>query len=173
MLSLVRMMNVNDLMLIGELAAALDVSCDTLRHYERKGVIRSPKRAANGYRLYSAETLQRLRTVRRALAVGFTLDELADIFRERDEGGAPCRTARALAGQKLADLDERLREIMALRKELRAIVQDWDARLADTDDGGKADLLASIPNVQITANHKTSTSFASKSRKRGKNNGKS
>ena len=67
-------MNVNEMMLIGELAAAMGVSSDTLRHYERKGVIGPPVRAANGYRLYPAQTLERLRMVRRALAVGFTIE---------------------------------------------------------------------------------------------------
>jgi DNA-binding transcriptional MerR regulator len=166
-------MTVNELMLIGELASEAGVSPDTLRHYERKGVIAHPKRGANGYRLYPAETLERLRMVRRALAVGFTLDQLARLFRERGKGNAPCQEARLLAGAKLADLEERLREMIALRNELQAIVTDWDARLAEMPEGGQAHLLETIPNLPTAKKQKTSSSFAGKNNKRGKNNDKS
>ncbi len=161
------------MMLIGELAAATGVSSDTLRHYERKGVIPRPVRAANGYRLYPAETLERLQTVRRALAVGFTLDEMARLFRERDKGNAPCKAARTLAEEKLADLEERLREMLALRESLQAIIRDWDIRLAEKEDGSPAHLLEALPNLQTTAKHKTTLPFTKKSKNRGKNNGKS
>jgi len=64
---------------IGELAKATGVSTDTLRHYERKGVLRSA-RSGNGYREYPKNALERVRTIRQALSVGFTLDELSTIF---------------------------------------------------------------------------------------------
>ena len=64
----------------GELAKSAGVSTDTLRHYERKGVLTRPLRGRNGYRQYPASALDRVRLVRRALAVGFTLDELAGIL---------------------------------------------------------------------------------------------
>jgi DNA-binding transcriptional MerR regulator len=172
-LFLVMIMTVNELLLIGELASQAGISPDTLRHYERKGVIARPKRAANGYRLYPAETLERLRMVRRALDVGFTLDELARLFRERGKGNAPCREARVLAGAKLTDLEERLSEMIALRRQLQAIVEDWDNRLAETPKGGQARLLETIPNLPTAKKQKTSSSFASKNNKRGKNNDKS
>src|SRR6185295_15337497 len=86
----------------GELARLAGVSPDTLRHYERKRLLQRPRRSANGYREYPPSTLDRVHLVRRALAVGFTLDELARILSVRDQGGAPCRQVRALAGEKLA-----------------------------------------------------------------------
>ncbi len=86
----------------GELARAANVSTDTLRHYERKGVLTKPRRSRNGYREYPPEALARVRLVRRALGVGFTLDELAQILKEREKGGAPCRAVRTLAAGKLA-----------------------------------------------------------------------
>src|SRR2546421_4314718 len=65
----------------GELARASGVSTDTLRHYERKGVLPKPRRSPNGYREYASESLARVLLVRRALAFGFTLDELARVLR--------------------------------------------------------------------------------------------
>jgi DNA-binding transcriptional MerR regulator len=74
----------------GELADLAGVSRDTLRHYERKGVLPRPLRSQNSYRQYPPEALQRVQLVRRALSVGFTLDELAKVLKVRDGGGAPC-----------------------------------------------------------------------------------
>ena len=128
----------------GELARASGVSTDTLRHYERKGVLAAPRRSANGYREYPAEALARVLLVRRALSVGFTLDELAQILRARERGRAPCREVRALAARKLAGVEERLRELAAVREELRAALADWDSRLAKTKEGGRAHLLESL-----------------------------
>jgi DNA-binding transcriptional MerR regulator len=128
----------------GELARAAGVSTDTLRHYERKGVLAAPRRSVNGYREYPPEALARVLLVRRALAVGFTLDELARILRARARGGTPCREVRALAAAKLADVEARLREMVAVRGELRATLEEWDARLAKTAGGERAGLLESL-----------------------------
>ena len=64
-----------DYSLAGELAHRVGVSTDTLRHYERKGVLPRPRRGANGYRMYPASAVDRVTLIRRALAVGFTLDD--------------------------------------------------------------------------------------------------
>jgi DNA-binding transcriptional MerR regulator len=98
----------------GELAELAGVSSDTLRHYERKGVLARPLRKANDYRQYPVSALQRVRLIRRAIAVGFTLDELAYVQRAchvHDRGGAPCMEVRALAAAKLSDIETRLREM--------------------------------------------------------------
>lgn len=128
----------------GELARRAGVSTDTLRHYERKGVLARPLRGANGYRQYSPSALERVQLVRRALAVGFTLDELARVLRVRDQNGAPCSEVRALAAAKLAQVETRLRDLTDLRKELRAVLEDWDTRLAQRGPGQRAHLLESL-----------------------------
>src|SRR5215218_3568046 len=128
----------------GELARAAGVSTDTLRHYERKGVLAAPRRSANGYREYPPEALQRVLLVRRALAFGFTLDELARVLRARERGAAPCREVRALAASKLSDVEARLVELTALRDELHSTLSDWDSRLSKAADGGRAGLLESL-----------------------------
>jgi DNA-binding transcriptional MerR regulator len=128
----------------GELAKAAGVSTDTLRHYERKGVLPRPRRAANGYRQYPPEALDRVRLVRRALAVGFTLDELAPVLSVRDRGAAPCRQVRELAAAKLAEVEERLTQMIELRDELRTTLKEWDGRLAETPDGRRAGLLEAL-----------------------------
>jgi len=125
----------------GRLATLAGVSTDTLRHYEKSGVLPLPARAANGYRIYPAEALERVRLIRRALAIGFTLEELAPILAVRDRGGAPCHNVRAVAAAKLEALEVHLRELTELRDQLKALLSDWDARLAATPTGQPAGLL--------------------------------
>jgi DNA-binding transcriptional MerR regulator len=133
---------------IGQLAKAAGVSTDTLRHYERKGVLPKPSRSANGYRGYAPEALDRVRLVRRALAVGFTLDELSEVLRVRDHGGAPCRRVRELATAKLSSVEEQLADMSALREELRSTLKDWDARLARSTPGAPAGLLEALASSE-------------------------
>src|SRR5689334_24515830 len=125
----------------GELARRAGVSSDTLRHYERKGVIAPPPRGQNGYRRYPKEALARVLLIRRALGLGFTLDDLAGVLRVRDRGGVPCGRVRALAATKLVEVERRLRELMNLRNELRSVLREWDAQLAKTPAGKRAGLL--------------------------------
>ena len=120
---------------IGELAKAVGVSPDTLRHYERKGVLPELERLSNGYRRFPVSMLDRVRLIRRALALGFTLDELARILNVRDRGGAPCRQARELASKKLSEIEHRLGEMKVLRREFRALLKEWDRRLSKTPSG--------------------------------------
>ena len=128
----------------GELARLAGVSTDTLRHYERKGVLARPRRGGNGYRQYPPEALDRVLLVRRALAFGFTLNELARVLSVRDRGAAPCREVRALAASKLAEVEERLAQLAELRGELRSTLEEWDARLDRAAAGGRAGLLESL-----------------------------
>jgi len=128
----------------GELADLAGVSRDTLRHYERKGVLPRPLRGHNGYRQYPREALQRVQLVRRALSVGFTLDELAKVLKVRDAGGAPCEEVRKLATQKLINVQDQLRELSALRDDLQHTLKDWDTRLARRSKGKRANLLESL-----------------------------
>ena len=111
-------MNKNEVFSSGELSRLAGVSSDTLRHYERKGVLERPRRSSNGYRRYPSDALQRVQLIRGALSVGFTLDELATILNVRDRGGAPCEEVRNLAVQKLANIETQLRDLMLTAQDL-------------------------------------------------------
>lgn len=130
----------------GELARLAGVSPDTLRHYERKGLL-SPRRSRNGYREYSIQMLDRVRLIRRAISVGFTIDELASILKTRDQGQAPCRQVHKMAQAKLADVEMQLRELEAVRDDLRSILADWDERLAKVSDNQRAGLLDALAHT--------------------------
>jgi DNA-binding transcriptional MerR regulator len=134
----------DDGLLIGELALRCGVSTDTIRHYESLGVIPHAERTANGYRRFSRSTADRVSLVRRAIAIGFSLDEIARVFRRRASGEAPCREVRALVAGKLDEVKRRIEEMTALRDELAAVIENWDERLAATRDGEPAFLLESL-----------------------------
>jgi DNA-binding transcriptional MerR regulator len=132
----------------GELARATGVSTDSLRHYERVGVLAKPRRTPAGYRQYPPEAVKRVRMIRRALAIGFSLRELARILRVRERGGAPCHEVRALAAEKLVELDRQLGELATLREHLAHLLGDWDNRLGSVDPGTRAHLLEALGEIQ-------------------------
>jgi MerR family transcriptional regulator, copper efflux regulator len=125
----------------GELARLAGVSTDTLRYYERCRLLPTAPRSPSGYRLFPPEALARVRLIRSSLSLGFSVRDLAGIFRERERGGAPCRRVRELAAQKLVALESRLKELQSWRRELRATLAEWDSLLAKTPSGKQARLL--------------------------------
>ena len=109
-------------MKIGELARAAGVPIDTVRYYERQGLLPLPARTASGYRQYGHDDAARLRFVRRAKALGFTLEEIRELLglsarREADMAGM-----KAAAMQKLADIDDKLAELQRMRAGLDSLV---------------------------------------------------
>jgi DNA-binding transcriptional MerR regulator len=128
----------------GELAELAGISSDTLRHYERMKLLAAPRRSAGNYRLYPPEAVDRVRLIRHALAVGFTLPELAKILKVRDKAGAPCRQVKRLLEEKLHAMDEEIADLAAMRDHLRTILADWDERLAHTPEGKSAMLLETL-----------------------------
>jgi DNA-binding transcriptional MerR regulator len=130
-----------DEILSGELARLCGVSPDTIRHYERLRLLPAAVRGANGYRRFPRAAAGRVLLIRRAVAMGFSLEEVGRILRQRDGGTAPCRTVRAMAGEKLDALDRRIAEMQAAREDLARLLMEWDARLERTADGEPAWLL--------------------------------
>jgi len=137
----------------GQLARECGVSTDTLRHYEQIGVLPRPKRTASGYRQYPPEAVQRVRLVRRALEIGFTLEELARILKVRDSGGAPCREVRALAETKLEQVISGIDDLCDLRDHLRSVLDNWDKRLSETPRGARAGLLEALMTLPSRKGH--------------------
>ena len=148
----------------GELSRLAGISTDTLRHYERLGVLPKPPRTNGGYRDYAANSLERVRLIQSALKVGFSLSELATILRMRDRGEVPCQRVRAIAGHKLEEVKQQINDLLAMRDQLERIVNDWDSRLAHTSPGKPARLLESLPHDVMRSNPQRLT----KNMKRGR-----
>jgi DNA-binding transcriptional MerR regulator len=129
----------------GQLARQSGVSTDTLRHYERLGLLPMPQRTAGNYREYPPTSQQRMELIRRALTIGFSLTELKTILAVRDNGGAPCRRVRDLLRSKIHDLDQQIKNLVSLRAEMNRLSREWDKRLRRTRPGQVARLLESVP----------------------------
>lgn len=127
-----------------DIARATGVSTDTLRHYERKGLLPGVTRTASGYRRFSAASVQRVLLIQRALVVGFSLSDLQRVFAQRDHGGAPCRNVRDLVGARLDELSRHIEDLISLRNDLRVLLDEWDATLARTPSGQRAHLLEGL-----------------------------
>jgi DNA-binding transcriptional MerR regulator len=119
-------------MRISELAARAGVTSKTLRYYERIGVLPAPSRSPSGYRNYRADALDRLGFIRGGQAIGLSLGEIRQVVALRDRGETPCDHVYRLLQRRTAELDERLDELKALRRELRALTKR--ARRLDPTD---------------------------------------
>jgi DNA-binding transcriptional MerR regulator len=135
----------------GELARLAGVSPDTIRYYERKGLLPKPVRTRAGYRLYDPQALMRVRVIRSALAVGFTIQDLSKIFAIRGSGGIPCEEVIRIAQQKLMELDQRMHQLQIARRDLRRCLQEWNQMLSETQKGTHAHLLERMRLVQRTS----------------------
>jgi DNA-binding transcriptional MerR regulator len=124
-----------------ELARLAGVSTDTLRYYERNRLLPPAQRSSSGYRLFPPETLIRLRMIRGALSVGFSIKELGQIFSVRDKGGTPCNHVRNLGTEKLVEIESNIRELQSKRRELKRTLIKWDRLLKRTEHGKRAGLL--------------------------------
>ncbi|MGB4858872.1 MAG: heavy metal-responsive transcriptional regulator [Dokdonella sp.] len=110
-------------MKIGELAKRCDVKIDTIRYYERQGLLPEPDRQASGYRRYQLSDEARLRFVIRSKTLGFTLDEIRDLLTISDHRDDDMAELKAKAKVKLADVDARLIELTRIRDGLRSLVE--------------------------------------------------
>lgn len=128
----------------GQLASLAGVSPDTVRYYERIGVLPQSPRTASGYRMYPRDAVNRVLLVRRALQLGFTLKELTGILRVRDGGGAPCHRVLSLTEAKLRSLEHQIQELRRTQRYMRQLVRQWRLQLSHTPPGTKAMLLHSL-----------------------------
>jgi DNA-binding transcriptional MerR regulator len=135
----------------GALAKLAGVSTHTLRYYESRGVLPRPPRSANGYRMYPAAALQRITVIQQALDAGFSIEELAQVLKTRDTGGAPCRDVLRIANERLAELDRRIESLTTLRARLHRAVAEWARKLESTPPGVRAGLLDSLADTPLTA----------------------
>ena len=113
-------------MKIGEVAKRSGVGVETLRFYERQGLLGRPSRTESGYRLYGDEVLEQLDFIKKAQALGFSLAEIGRVMAESRAGQSPCREVREIVRARLRELDERLAELKRHRNALARTLREWD-----------------------------------------------
>ena len=117
---------------IGQLAKQAKVNIETIRYYERRGLLPEPQRRASGYREYSTDDVIRLRFIKRAQELGFTLKEIAELLGLRVESRATCRKVKNQAEIKIAVIDERIRVLKAIKTALNKLVASCDEQTSNT-----------------------------------------
>jgi DNA-binding transcriptional MerR regulator len=147
----------------GELARLTGVSADTLRHYERLGILPPSQRTNGGYRIFPASAVERVQLAQRALQLGFSLKQLSEILRNRDSGGIPCHRVLNLAEEKLHSLGQRIQELQQTQEYMRKLVHDWREKLKHTPPGSKAMLLQSLVDKPKTTSGKNNLQRRSRS----------
>lgn len=110
-------------MKIGELARRADVNIDTVRYYERQGLLPPAERLRSGYRIYAGDDLRRLRFVRKAKALGFTLADIAELLALSSRGGNDMAGMKATAATRLEDVSAKIAELERIRDALGTLVK--------------------------------------------------
>jgi DNA-binding transcriptional MerR regulator len=132
---------------VGQVAAEVGVSVQTLHYYERLGLLPRPSRSAANYRLYSPEALRRVRFIKKAKTLGLTLEETKQILDLKDHGREPCRKVADLGEKHLQEIDGRLTRLRAYRRVLARSVSTWHKEnLSERHCAGEfCDLIERLP----------------------------
>ncbi|HSS17413.1 MAG TPA: heavy metal-responsive transcriptional regulator [Candidatus Dormibacteraeota bacterium] len=132
---------------IGAIAKKAGVGVQTLHYYERIGLLPKPARSAANYRLYSFEALRRVRFIKKAQAVGFTLEEIRQILDLKNQGRAPCRRVTELGEKHLQEIDARLADLRRYRRAVAQSLTSWREKTAHRRNcaGEFCDLIERLP----------------------------
>jgi MerR family copper efflux transcriptional regulator len=106
-------------MTIGDLAKTAGVNVQTIRYYERRGILAPPRRTRAGYREYESEAARRVRFVKRAQELGFSLDEIQDLLNLRVDDPASCGALESQVHAKISDVEGKIRELRNLKHVLQ------------------------------------------------------
>jgi MerR family mercuric resistance operon transcriptional regulator len=115
-------------LLIGQVAKAAGVNVETIRFYERKGLIQQPPRKGSGFRRYEPGVVARVRFIRRAKELGFSLREVSDLLELHVDPSVGCSEVKAVAEAKIADIDTKLQGLLRMRGALAELVGACDRR---------------------------------------------
>ncbi len=117
--------------LIGELAARAGVNRETLRYYERRGLLKPARRTASGYRIYDGESAARLLFIKRAQGFGFSLEEIRGLLRMKQESPRSCNRVMKMLDSKLEELAAQMREMKRFHQQLTGYRTQCDEALAE------------------------------------------
>ena len=138
-------------MKIGELAASAGVHVQTIRYYERRGLLPEPERRPSGYREYGQETLDRLHFIKHAQELGFTLTEIGELLALRLDPNTPAAAVKARAEAKIADIDRKLHDLERIKHALVHLAGHCRGGRSPLGDCPLLDALGHIDTVRLTA----------------------
>lgn len=125
---------------IGRIAKLAEVNIETVRYYERRGLLPSPPRTESGYRVYDEQSVARLRFIKQAQALGFTLEEIGELLALRVDAETSCDEVRRRAERKTVAVAEKIRSLQAIQSALAELI----AACAQGGPEGECPFLASL-----------------------------
>jgi Hg(II)-responsive transcriptional regulator len=114
-----------------EVAAQAQVNIETLRYYERRGLLRKPERTKSGYRVYTVDAVRVVRFIKRAQNLGFSLNDAQELLNLAEGGPAPCEEARLMAANQIVGLQQRIDQLVAMRDALTRLMETCEEPRAD------------------------------------------
>ena len=108
---------------IRDVAASVWLTPQAIRFYEKLGLIEKPQRTSGGYRVFSVETVERIRFIKDAQRLGFSLDEIREVLRLKYSGQSPCECVRRMLSRKLKELRDKIRQMDQMQREISACLQ--------------------------------------------------
>ena len=112
-----------DSLTIGQLAKSAHVNVETVRYYERRGLLPAPARRPSGYRSYAPDAVRRIQFIRQAQHLGFTLQEVSELLRLRVAPEMSCREVKQRAEAKIADIERKIEDLRGMRQALVALAE--------------------------------------------------
>jgi len=122
---------------VSELSKTAETTADAIRHYVRIGLLTPSRNPDNGYRLFSDDDVKKVRFIRRAKGLGFTLHEIQTIFNQGNAGQSPCPAVRDMIRQRINENRERLAELNRLQQRMDSALEKWES-MPDGEPDGKA-----------------------------------
>lgn len=122
-------------LLIGDVAERTGLSAPTIRYYESIGLLAAPPRSATGYRHYTKTTVEELRFIKKAQALGFSLDEVGEILKLSRAGDTPCAHVLDLSRRHLHAVEDRIQQLTRFRDQLASELAKWDGQREPTCRG--------------------------------------
>jgi len=113
---------------VSQVARQAGVNLETVRYYERRALLPTPRRTGSGYRQYSLDTVRRIGFIKRAQALGFTLDEIAELLAMQVSRGSPCEAVEHEAMAVIARIDQKVEELTRMRTTLEILTRACRAR---------------------------------------------
>jgi MerR family mercuric resistance operon transcriptional regulator len=138
----------DETLFIGELAEKAGVNRETLRYYERRGLLKPVRRTRSGYRVYGRESTERLLFIKRAQAFGFTLEEIRELLTLRPESSRSCDRVMGMLDRKLEELRQQIAEMRSFHKQLSRYRQSCSEAL---DEGESCPLIVEVSHTSKTA----------------------
>jgi DNA-binding transcriptional MerR regulator len=114
------------LMRIGDVARKASIGIETLRFYERLGLIEATRRTPSGYREYDQSVFERIDFIRKSQEIGFSLEEIKEIIGHKKAGRSPCSHVKDLVRRRLSELEQKIKSMQSSRKKLAKMLEDWE-----------------------------------------------